>query len=181
MDVPHDAQPQPPQEDGPVEPGENDEVNDNPPQVEPAPVPGLLHIVDQRTIEMKDILDRTIDGLEQVCHQQRTVLNELREQADFLQGLVAQPPPSASPQSGPSGAEGQYQRLRCAFCDDYHHACDCKAYKTLGERKLRAFERIVVNDASKEPIIWLLLARTQAFVTIVEGQKRIVCNYFTTH
>ncbi|XGW19766.1 hypothetical protein V3C99_003532 [Haemonchus contortus] len=105
------------------------------------PHEGLLHIVEQRTIEMKDILDRTIDGLEQVYHQQRTVLNELREQADFLQGLAAQPPRSASPPPGPSGAEGQYQRRRCAFCDDDHHACDCRAYKTLGERKLRAFER----------------------------------------
>uniref|UniRef100_A0A7I5ECL5 Biogenesis of lysosome-related organelles complex 1 subunit CNL1 n=1 Tax=Haemonchus contortus TaxID=6289 RepID=A0A7I5ECL5_HAECO len=120
MDAPHDAQHQPPQEDVPVGPGESDEVNDNPPQLEPVAVPiihqpeyrplnepriqrnesenielmhsklnrilgrtdeiqsikyrigsisGLLHIVDQRTIEMKDILDRTIDGLEQVYHQ----------------------------------------------------------------------------------------------------------------
>ncbi|VDO32606.1 unnamed protein product [Haemonchus placei] len=117
MDAPHDAQPQPPQEDVSVEPGDNDEVNDTPAQLEPVAVPvirqpeyrplnkpriqrdesenielmhrklnrilgwtdeiqsiknrigsilGLLHIVDQRTIEMKVILDRTIDGLEQV-------------------------------------------------------------------------------------------------------------------
>ncbi|XGW16247.1 hypothetical protein V3C99_001591 [Haemonchus contortus] len=45
MDAPHDAQPQPPKEGVPVEPSDNDEVNDNPPQLEPVAASVTRHPV----------------------------------------------------------------------------------------------------------------------------------------
>ncbi|KAK6026225.1 hypothetical protein OSTOST_07854, partial [Ostertagia ostertagi] len=103
----------------------------------------LLHAIDQRTTTMKAVVDRTMVGLEQVYNQQKDILKELGEQKDILKNLAAAPPRRRSPQPGPSHqVDGSNsQQLKCALCDGNHHACDCKRFRTLSDRKRRLDER----------------------------------------
>ncbi|KAK5977095.1 hypothetical protein GCK32_011588 [Trichostrongylus colubriformis] len=76
----------------------------------------LLHVVDQRTIDMKNVMDRTINGLEQIYNQHKELLKELRTQTTLLQGLYTPRITPNPPSSSSDRTSSKDPQLSCAFC-----------------------------------------------------------------
>ncbi|KAK6030037.1 hypothetical protein OSTOST_03839, partial [Ostertagia ostertagi] len=133
----------------------------------------LLHVVDQRTITMKTVMERTLNALEQVYNQHEQVLQELQEQKNLLRELAAAPRPPPyrehSPQPGPSSQQ-EGQDLRCAFCDGNHHSSDCSRFRTLTDRRRKLIDRNAASVVCLGLTIWPRPVRNQVFI-IIAGHR----------
>ncbi|KAK5981959.1 hypothetical protein GCK32_016595 [Trichostrongylus colubriformis] len=108
--------------------------------ITPTYLQSLLHVVDQRTIDMKNVMDRTINGLEQIYNQHKELLKELRTQTTLLQGLYTPRITPNPPSSSSDRTSSKDPQLSCAFCAGNHHACDCNKFTTLHDRRRRLFD-----------------------------------------
>lgn len=103
---------------------------------------GMMHCVDQRTTHIKNKVENTLNGLEEIYDQNKEILHELKEQHKLLREIKAssrQP----SPQPGPSGTTVRTsQSKKCPFCEGDHYACDCNKFTSLRER----WRRLIANE-----------------------------------
>lgn len=89
---------------------------------------GMVHIMDQRTIEIKRILEEVYDGLEELYTMHKNLSQTIQDHILSTKSKQA----SRSPSPGPSRPRSK--ALKCPFCDGTHFASDCTKYVRLRDR-----------------------------------------------